>query len=108
MAVPTGLSCWTGDCCSRRCGRLPSAIPGWPGLETGTDANLVSGGLQAGGLWLATQKGEILVGDLAATKLDVAASAPGADLYGVVAIDAARYGVAHPSGVGTIVVQQPK
>jgi photosystem II stability/assembly factor-like uncharacterized protein len=80
----------------------------WRRLESGTDANLVGAGLQASSLWLATQKGEILVGDFAANKLRVAASAPGADLYSAVAIGSARYAVARLSGVSTIALPQAK
>ena len=86
----------------------PDEGKSWRRLETGTDANLVSAGLSAGGLWLATQKGEILVGDLTDTKLSLAASAPGADLYGAVVIDAARYAVARLNGVSTIALPPPK
>lgn len=78
----------------------------WRRLETGTDANLVAAGLRSGSVWLATQKGDILVGDLQATKLSVAVTSPGADLYGAVALDAGRYASARLSGVGTIAARQ--
>lgn len=80
----------------------------WRRIDTGTDANIVGAGMQASGLWLATQKGEILAGELSATKLGVAASAPGADLYGAVAIDAGRIAVARLNGVSTIAVRLPQ
>lgn len=80
----------------------------WRRLETGTDANLVGAGLLAGGLWLATQSGQILAGDLPMAKLSVAANSPGADLYGAVVVDTGRFAVARLNGVGTISVQGTK
>jgi photosystem II stability/assembly factor-like uncharacterized protein len=74
----------------------------WRKLETGTDANLVGAALQADALWLATQGGDILAGTFAAEKLTVAASAPGPDLYGAVALEPGRYAVARLNGVATI------
>jgi photosystem II stability/assembly factor-like uncharacterized protein len=74
----------------------------WRKLETGTDANLVGAGLQADGLWLATQGGDILAGAVAADRLGVAASAPGPDLYGAVALEPGRYAVARLNGVATM------
>lgn len=78
----------------------------WRRLETGTDANLVGAGLRNDGFWLASQKGDILVGNLQASKLSVASSSPGADLYGAVAIDAGRFAAARLSGVASITARQ--
>lgn len=80
----------------------------WRRIDTGTDANIVGAALQANSLWLATQKGDILTGELSATKLTVATSAPGAELYGAVAIDAGRIAAARLNGVSTIAVQLPR
>jgi photosystem II stability/assembly factor-like uncharacterized protein len=74
----------------------------WRRLESGTDANLVSAGLQSGGLWLATQSGVILTGEFSAARLSVAAASPGPDLYGAVAIAPGRFAVARLNGVATI------
>lgn len=77
----------------------------WRKLETGTDANLVGAALQAEGLWLATQGGDILAGTPAAETLTVSASAPGPDLYGAVALEPGRYAVARLNGVTTLVAR---
>lgn len=77
----------------------------WRRLDTVTDANVVSGGLLPGGLWLATQTGEMLAGQFPAAKLGVAATAPGPDLFGAVAVGPGRYAVARLNGVAKIEVQ---
>lgn len=75
----------------------------WRKLETGTDANLVGAALLGGEtLWLATQGGDILTGAYADDKLAVAASAPGPDLYGAVALEPGRYALARLNGVATL------
>jgi photosystem II stability/assembly factor-like uncharacterized protein len=74
----------------------------WRRIETGTDANLVSAALEATRIWLATQAGAILAGDGSAARLDVAATSPGPDLYGAVAIEPGRFAVARLNGVATI------
>lgn len=75
----------------------------WRRIETGTDANLVSADLEPTRLWLATQSGSILVGDLSAAKLDAVAAVPGPDLYGAVAVEPdGRFAVARLNGVSTV------
>lgn len=81
----------------------------WRRIETGTDANLVSAGLDSTRLWVATQTGSILAGDVSAAKLEVAAAVPGPDLYGAVAIGPdGRFALARLNGASTIDVRSAK
>jgi photosystem II stability/assembly factor-like uncharacterized protein len=80
----------------------------WIKVETGTDASLVSAGVEADRLWLATQSGAILEGEPSAAKVGEAAAAPGADLYGAVTIAPGRYAIARLNGPSTIDVRPVK